>query len=399
MHVKIGRKLRFAKSGGCRPGGRAIASVLALVACSAGAVSGADEPAAQRELLAAGERVARGIVRENNADRNYRIDLTLESLLELSATTNNPEWREHVFAILERRGTKPDSPAPFAGQSFGCLTFALYRATGDRAWLPVFLRETELCRRERPRSPEGAVMHPRGPQRGGGNAMLLDAMQEFACRMARAGVISNNADEIQECARQFRLYREVVRDPKTGLWSQGRGWLADRPNELSPGAWSRGHGWLLRGLTGALAELPRDSAEFRELQGYLVEFADALLPIQSENGMWRTLLHRPADQSPPDASGTAMIATAFSRAWREGWLTEPRVRDAARRAFAALPALADADGVVLSVSPGPGPLESEADYLVKSFPPGNDHGPFSFLFAVAEAVRLQSAMANDSKGK
>jgi arylsulfatase A-like enzyme/rhamnogalacturonyl hydrolase YesR len=345
------------------------------------------------DLITAGERVAHRVVRENKVGRNYRVDLALEALLDFSVATGRPEWRGHVFDALARRGTKPDSPAPYRSQPFGCLTFALYRATGDRAWLPEFLRESELCRRELPRSPEGAVMHPRGSQRGGGDALLIDAMQEYAARVAVAGALVGDADYFRESAAQFRRYRDILRDPKTGLWSQGRGWLSGQPLALSPGAWSRGHGWLLRGLTAALAELPRDSAEFKELQGTLRELADALLPLQQAGGLWHTLLHRPPADSPPDVSGTAMMASALSRAWRARWLPEARVREAAQRAFAALPAFVDREGVVLSVSPGPGPLESEADYLVKEFPPGNDHGPFTLLFAAAEAARLAKASA------
>lgn len=354
----------------------------------AGDVAGDVAGSAHRELIAAGERVTAQVVRENQTERNYRVDLSLEGLLAFSAATGQPAWREHVVAVLAKRGMQPDSPSPYRRQPFGCLTYALYRFTGDRAWLPVFLSETVLCRRDHPRSPEGAIMHPRGSKRGGGDALLIDAMQEYAARMARAGAQTQDPEYARECATQFRLYRGILRDAKSGLWSQGRGWLGDQPAALSPGAWSRGHGWLLRGLIFALEELPADSAEFTELNGYLREFADALLPLQNSDGMWRTMLNHPAENSPPDTSGTAMMATAFSQAWRAGWLPDARVRDAAQRAFEALPAYVDGAGVVLSVSPGPGPLESDADYLAKRFPPGNDHGPFSLLFAAAEAAHL-----------
>ena len=377
-------KLKFTAAG-------AILAVLTAVVSGVGLAGlsvPAAPPSAPPDLVAAGERVANRFVKENHADRNYRVDLALEGWLAFGAATGQAKWRAHVFAVLAQRGMQPGSPASYRSQPFSCLTFALYRATGDRAWLPVFLGETELCRRERPRSPEGAVMHPRGSERGGGDAMLIDAMQEFAARMARAGAVSGDAGYYRESAAQFRVYRQILRDARTGLWSQGRGWLGGQPGALSPGAWSRGHGWLLRGLTAALAELPRDSAEFGELQGYLRELAGALLPLQQPDGTWHALLHRPAADSPPDASGTAMIAAAFSRAWREGWLPEARVREAAQKAFAALPAFVDAAGVVSSVSPGPGPLESETDYLVQAFPPGNDHGVFSLLFAAAESARL-----------
>ncbi len=372
------------------------ASLLLLVS-----VTGAqpDPTGGTAALTQAAGRVAGRLLGENTAERTYRADLALEALLELGNESKRPAWRDHVFAVLARRGLQPSASVPYRTQPFGCLTFAVYRATGDATWIPEFLRESERCRFEHPRSPEGAIMHPRGAQRGGGNAILIDAMQEYAARMARAGAITGDRAWFRECIAQFRIYRTLLRDPGTGLWSQGRGWLADQPEKLSPGAWSRGHGWLLRGLTASLAEVPRDSAEFKELNACLREFEDALLPRQLPGGLWPTLLHRPPADSPPDASGSALIATAFSRAWREGWLTDDRVRVAALRAFAALPVCVDETGIVLSVSPGPGPLESEADYLVRQFPPGNDHGPFSLMFAAAEAVRLERHPGNSENGR
>lgn len=349
------------------------------------------------KLVAGGERIAQRFIAENKHERNYRFDLALEALLELSEATGKPVYREHAFKIVARRGWTPKTEVSYNEQSFTCLTFALYRATDDRDWLTVFLRQSDKCRRDHERNADGAVLHPRGRERGGGHAMLLDSMQEFVARMARAGRLSGEEIYFREAAEQVRLYRQIVRDEKTGLWHQGRGWLGDKPQQVSPGAWSRGHGWLLRGLSTAVIEIPRERPEFGKLQEVLKELADALIARQRPSGMWHCLLDREPGVSPAESSGTAMIATALSRAWRAGVLSDARYRDAARRAFAALPEYIDADGLALSTSPGPGPLESEEKYLTKSFPPGNDHGTFALMFAAAEAVRFDRSIKEKSK--
>jgi unsaturated rhamnogalacturonyl hydrolase len=376
--------------------GRAARVAAWMVAAVLQTAAGAAEPGQadprnadpSRELLAAGRRIADRFVRENRHERNYRIDLALGGLLELSEVSDDPRYREHVLAVIARRGWTPTTQVSWREQSFTCLTYGLYRSGGDRAWLPVFLEESRKCREGISRSAEGAVRHARGRERGGGEALLLDSMQEYVARMARAGALSGDPSYFAEAAKQIRLYRAIVRDPQTGLWHQGRGWLKDRPDAVSPGVWSRGHGWLLRGLTAALAETPRNTAEFRELQATLVELADALLARQQPSGMWHCLLDRPPTASPAESSGTAMIATALARAWREGTLPGDRYRGAALRALAALPRYVDGEGAVLSVSPGPGPLESEEPWLVSEFPPGNDHGTFALMFAAAESARL-----------
>jgi rhamnogalacturonyl hydrolase YesR len=349
-------------------------------------------------LQSAAERVAAQVVAANKSYKNvnpylsrtYTLDLTLEALLELSEVSENPAWRKHALAVIKRRGLTPATPLPYQAQPFTAINYALYRATGDHAWLPVFVRESEFWRREAARSPEGAVL-TYSRSRTHVRALLIDSVQEYGARMARCGQITGDVTFHQECVTQFRLFRQLLRNPQSGLWSQGRGWIEGKPADLSPGAWSRGHGWLLRGLTAALAATPRKSDEFRELQSLLAEFADALLPLQQPSGMWHTLLHRPPAESPAETSGTAMIATAFSRAWREKLLDDIRLRESAGKAFAALPARVDERGVVLGTSPGPGPLETEAPYLNAEFRPDDPHGAFAVLFAAAEALRLERA--------
>lgn len=341
-------------------------------------------------LVAAARRVASRIIKEASPAANYRNDLAWESLLEFSATSGEPEWRNFVHGMLPQRGLRPDSPVSYLLEPFGSLTYALYGDTKDPRWLSGFLGETKRCRQEMPRSSDGLVMHPRGEQRGGGDAVLLDSMQEYVARMARGGVHFGDPSFIREAAEQLRLHRDLLRNPATGLWSQGRGWLSRGSTVLSPGAWSRGHGWVVRGITSSLAVLPGDCAEAVEMRDILAAMADALLAVQRPDGLWPTLLHRPHRESPSDTSGSALIATAFSRASRAGWLKGNAYRESARRAFQALPAFVDDEGVVQGVSPGPGPLESEEDYLRASFPPGNDHGAFPVIFAAAEVLRSNS---------
>lgn len=355
-------------------------------------------------LPAAAERVAARVVAANKSydnvnpylSRTYTFDLTLEALLEMSETSGNPAWREHALRVVRRRALTPATPLPYQAQPFTAINHALFRATGDHAWLPIFVRESEFWRREAARSPEGAVLtYSRSDPSV--RALLIDSLQEYCARMARCGQITGDASFYRECATQFRLFRQLLRDPRSGLWSQGRGWIEGKPAEISPGAWSRGHGWLLRGLTAALASTPRDSDDFRELQALLAESADALLPLQQKSGMWHTLLHRPAADSPAETSGTAMIATAFSRAWREKLLDDIRLRESAEKAFAALPDCVNEHGVVLGTSPGPGPLRTEAPYLIAKFRPDDPHGTFAVLFAAAEALRLERALQSSQR--
>jgi len=192
-----------------------------------------------------------------------------------------------------------------------------------------------------------------------------------------------------ECVEQHRIYRRLLRDPQSGLWSQGRGWLED-PMALSPGAWSRGHGWLIRGMVDSLCALPRGSQYALEMAGYLRELADALLAVQAEDGSWHQLLHLPPEESCPDSTGTGLICYNVSRALHEGFLAEGRYRASALQAWHAVTRCVTEDGVVTDACPGPGPLRSIDDYVRTPgrAEDGESHGPGCIIFACAGRLLL-----------
>jgi rhamnogalacturonyl hydrolase YesR len=249
-------------------------------------------------LSEAAKRIVNQVITENRTYPNinpytthqYTLDLTLEALIHLSDVTQKREWREYAISVTKTGGFTSYSPIPYQRQPFASINYALYNATGDNNWLPIFIRESVFLRDESKRSPEGAVLYYSRAEKGT-HALLIDFIQEYCARMARCGKITWDDSFFSECVSQFQIYRSILRDHQSGLWSQGKGWSIEEPDRLSPGAWSRGHGWLLRGLTESLANMPRDSREFKELQNILKELVEALLPLQDKNGRWHALLN------------------------------------------------------------------------------------------------------------
>lgn len=333
---------------------------------------------------AVAERIGARVIEADRAWGNYTLDLALEAMLEFHRLVGAPAFRDHALGVVARRIWKPGAVIPYEAQPFCHLDYYALLATGDRRHADAFVTQTERYRREVTRSPEGAVAHrPAEP----GRHILVDMLQDYAARMAHAGALTGDESYFAECAEQHRIYRAIVRDPHTGLWSQGRGWLED-PMALSPGAWSRGHGWILRGMVASLDALPRGSAQYDEVRDYLRELADALLPLQDNEGMWHTLLHLPHERSAPESSGTGLICHALGHAVCAGHLPGEPYGAAARRAWKGLATCVDADGIVHNACKGPGPLRGVDDYLDAPIAPGDSHGPFAVLFACASTVEL-----------
>ncbi len=341
-------------------------------------------------VVAAAKRVAERVLRDGVAVWGpYTLDLTLEGLAALGTALNEPRYTQPVLEVARQRGWTPAAQPPGGVPPFTLLMFEVMRLDGVCAYAEGFVAATRAYREHIARARDGAVLHPRAVQWGGGHAVLLDSMQEYCRRMAAAGMLGGEADFFEECATQVRIHRDILRDELTGLWHQGRGWWDD-PQRVSDGAWSRGHGWLLRGLVESLRCMPRDNAAHGELRSVLHELACALVRVQDGHGMWHALLDRPADESAIESSGTGMIAYSLARAMADGVLLREEGGPAVKRAWAGLAACVTDDGSVLHACPGPGPLRREhsAQYCVTSFAPGEAHGAGAVLLAGAGAALL-----------
>jgi hypothetical protein len=322
------------------------------------------------------QQIARPFMEKKQVWGAYYIDLTWEAMLRC----DQPEFRAYVLRQVEKRGWTPETVIPYEKQPFCHVNYLIGKVTGEQGWLDSFAAETMRYRSEAIFTPEGAITLR--DKNVAGNPMLIDLVQDYASRLAQTAAINGDATLYKESVAQFRIYRQILRDPANGLYSQGRGFL-DNPAELSPGAWSRGHGWLMRGMVESLAGMPPDSAEYKELRGYLRELADALLAVQDNEGMWHQLLDKPFEDSFPETSGTAMISYNLARAWKLGALPEDRYRAAAVRSFEAVARRVGEDGRISGTCKAPGPLRSINGYLRTPGEPDDPHGHFAALFACA----------------
>ncbi len=235
------------------------------------------------------------------------------------------------------------------------------------------------------RSAEGCILHPRGEERGGGNGMLIDVLQSYAAVQAHAGWLSNDQLFFEEAVEQYLLYRGILRDRKSGLWSQGRGWQDD-PEQLSPGAWSRGHGWLMRGLVECLFHMPEGSTYYSTMAGILKEMAEDLCPLLDAEGLWHAMLHLRHERSPVETSGSALIIYAVACGIVMGILPHEEWESNVRQTVRALETRITPEGSVRDTCKGPGPLgdSNVPDYCdCASFPAGDPHGPGCFLYALS----------------
>ena len=174
-----------------------------------------------------------------------------------------------------------------------------------------------------------------------------DTLYMVALFLAAYGQASGRRELVEEAERQFLVHTHFLADRATGLWFHG--WTFNTRNNFADARWARGNAWITAGIVD-LFELATLSPSVRRfLEEVLRDQVEALLPLQAENGMWRTLLDE--ETSYEETSATAGFAYGLLKASRIG-LGPASWRSAGLRALDAVMGAIDDNGVVQGVSYG-----------------------------------------------
>ena len=165
--------------------------------------------------------------------------------------------------------------------------------------------------------------------------------------LARAGEILNKKEYITECERQFLLHAKYLSDRSTGLWYHG--WSFCGRHNFGKGLWGRGNCWITVAIADLL-EFPSISPCVKLfLRETLLSQVKALEKLQTEQGMWTTLLNDAT--SYVESSATAGFGYGILKAVRTGWLPK-KFEVVGNKAFQAICKQIEVDGAVGNVSYG-----------------------------------------------
>jgi rhamnogalacturonyl hydrolase YesR len=335
---------------------------------------------------------------------DYRFDVQLQALLVVGDAVGESRYLEFVQEVMSRRGMPPGHRRSWETEYFSSLSFDVFARTRDKAYVEPFLVESRKYRAEALRAFDGIISYyrpelsrnddepflrlPTGDVylKRDWDPILLDQVQEYASRMAKAGCLSADMTFYRETLSQIGLLRAALRDPKTGLWGHARGWF-DSGTRIAATKWGRGQAWLLRGLVEALTYLPPDSPEALRATEILKEMAATLVTYQDSTGFWRQVVDRP--ESYEETSATGLISYYLARAVRQKFLPEQPYRAAAIKSYEALArSKVSADGTVYGGSIGTPPLPSVDDYLGWKRRINDSHAVAAVLLSAAGRILI-----------
>lgn len=305
--------------------------------------------------------------------------------------TGSPETLSIIQAWFTKqlnRGTTKNinTMSPF-------LTLAyLYEETGNKTFVPWLDAWAEWLMTGLPRTKYGGFQHETYVEYNK-DELWDDTLMMSALPLAKIGVLLNRPQYVEEAKRQFMLHCQYLCDTTTGLFFHGWKWEdkggLEVGHNFARARWARGNSWLTIAIPDFIELL--DLKETDPLRLFLIHTLEsqcaALLKLQAENGMWRTLLDVPVeDGSYEEASATAGFAYGMLKAVRKRYISGEVYQDSAVKAIKAVIERIDKDGELQEVSFGTGMghnLQHYKDIKITSMP----YGQAMAIMALGEYLR------------
>jgi unsaturated rhamnogalacturonyl hydrolase len=155
-------------------------------------------------------------------------------------------------------------------------------------------------------------------------------------------------------------------DTTAYLFSEERGLFYRDGNYLGGDVfWARGNGWVMSAIGRLLDQL--ETPRRGDYLALLARLADAIVPLQGDDGAWRADLLHPAAFPAPEMSGTGLIVHGLAWGIAQGVLDRARYLPAVTRGWEALAGATSDDGRLGWIQPrGHEPRPTRAE----------DHSPF-----------------------
>lgn len=261
--------------------------------------------------------------------KHYYGVLAVYALARTAEAAGDEELWRRVEAILRRFPEEIEHPRyNFPSYRIGGIAQAFAVAAGrmnDRRELVRTYAEELMTA---PRDAAGILTMINQP----GDKIWIDVAMAATPYLIFAGLALDEERYVAEAVHQAVAMHDAFLDPENGLLHQCRNFVG--PGLLSQDHWSRGNGWGFLALTELVRHLPAESPHRPGVEQRFTALAEALLPHQTERGLWRQEI--PQADAWEESSGSGLIGYGFGVGVAAGLLDAERFLASTRRAIAGL---------------------------------------------------------------
>lgn len=209
-----------------------------------------------------------------------------------------------------------------------------------------------------------------------------DALFMAPPTLARLGAITGEKSYFRFLGVMFWDAADFLFDEDEGLYYRDENFFDNRSPNGEGMFWSRGNGWVLAGLARILQYLPNNDPARARFEEHFRIVAEAVVPLQAEDGFWRANLLDPAAVPNPETSGTGLFCYALAWGINTGLLEREIYRPVVERAWAGLTASVHPNGKLGWVQPIGGKPEPATPEDTQAY------GAAAFLLAGSEVLRM-----------
>lgn len=182
------------------------------------------------------------------------------------------------------------------------------------------------------------------------NQLWDDTLVMAVLPLAKIGVELKKDEYVHESIRQFIVHSKFLMERSNGLWYHG--WNFDTKEKFSNVFWGRGNAWITVFIPEFLQIVgDRISKQQREYcEDTLKSQIDSLVDLQTESGLWRTVLDD--SDSYEESSATAGFLYGMLSATKAGIISVDGYETTIAKAKRGLLSKISVDGSVENVSAG-----------------------------------------------
>ncbi|MDL2302276.1 glycoside hydrolase family 88 protein, partial [Lachnospiraceae bacterium OttesenSCG-928-D06] len=269
------------------------------------------------------------------------------------------------------------------------MLLSLALRSGNKEYEEMCMERAKWLIKELPKTKEGGFQHvttdlfDKTKTIQNEEQLWIDTLFMAVMFLAKAGVVYEEEQWIQEAIYQMLLHIRYLFDKQTGLFYHG--FSFERMDNFGGIYWARGNSWFTYGVLQLLNILDgkMESSVRRYIISAFTAQVKALTTLQAESGLWNTILTD--SETYEEVSGSALFAASIYRAVRTGILPKDYIVTAEKALWAILDNIAD-NGAVMNVSSGTAMGLDEKHYkdiIIAEMP----YGQAMTMLALLEAVK------------
>lgn len=234
-----------------------------------------------------------------------------------------------------------------------CLV-TLYQATGEQKYYDILMSKIEYIRKEALRFGDSVLQHTVSANNDFPEQAWADTLFMAAFLLLRVGVMNEDEDLINDSLNQWYWHIKYLQNPSSGFYYHGYNNITK--DHMSGIYWGRANAWaaFTMAQVSDILNTCYLYPKYMDVAGSLNEQLAALKTVQTENGLWRTVLDDP--ESYEEISASAGIAAAMLT--RGNPLHSKHIN----KSIKGLLANVSEDGKVMNVSAGTAVMKDREGY-------------------------------------